>query len=232
MATFFLASSTSSIPLSNYNPMSLFAYPPPWASLNPDGTVASDLAAYSLPSSSSASIPPSTSNTHVQDTYLPPSTSIYTFIKQDPQLEQLEQIYLPEPIISDISPLHLPTPPPTLSTETINYLTDLATHYTRFLWLPTTEQEQEPPDTTLPSFKSFIHHLLLNTQIEAPISIVALWFLKRLREVNWRVSAASGSEYRLFATALLLANKVGGKEWLDSALRERLIGVFVLVGHG
>ncbi|TPX71241.1 hypothetical protein SpCBS45565_g01214 [Spizellomyces sp. 'palustris'] len=111
-----------------------------------------------------------------------------------------------------VSPLLLPSPTDSsMDSATLSYLTDLATQYTRLLWLPNCERnetEMKVEQRDLPTFQSFIMHILQATNVEAPVLLMALWFLKRLRAANPLVKAAEGSEYRLFATALLLANKV------------------------
>ncbi|CAO3700735.1 unnamed protein product [Rhizopus stolonifer] len=57
------------------------------------------------------------------------------------------------------------------------------------------------------AFKQFIHRVLKATQISSTCIIVALYYVQRLRSAYPNMQASTGSEVRLFTTALVLANK-------------------------
>ncbi|KND00543.1 uncharacterized protein SPPG_04851 [Spizellomyces punctatus DAOM BR117] len=146
-----------------------------------------------------------------------------------PQHEPSHNTFSPHPPC--VSPLLLPSPTDSsMDITTLSYLTDLATQYTRVLWLPNCERnesEMKMEHRDLPTFQSFIMHILQATNVEAPVLLMALWFLKRLRAANPLVKAAEGSEYRLFATALLLANKVMDDHRFTNAAWSQVTGLSV-----
>ncbi|KAI9280704.1 cyclin-domain-containing protein [Sporodiniella umbellata] len=57
------------------------------------------------------------------------------------------------------------------------------------------------------AFKLFVHKVLQATQLSCTCILIALYYIKRLRIAYPVIHPSTGSEIRLFATALVLANK-------------------------
>ncbi|KAI9251568.1 cyclin-domain-containing protein [Sporodiniella umbellata] len=57
------------------------------------------------------------------------------------------------------------------------------------------------------TFKHFIQKVLEATQLTSPCVFMAFYYIRKLRSVYPKMQVSTGSEIRLFITALILANK-------------------------
>lgn len=64
-----------------------------------------------------------------------------------------------------------------------------------------------PLKTSGQPFKNFTQNIIGTTALSQAVLVLSLWYIDRLRRLNGMVKAAPGSEYRLCATSLMLANK-------------------------
>ncbi|TPX31571.1 hypothetical protein SeMB42_g07740 [Synchytrium endobioticum] len=96
-----------------------------------------------------------------------------------------------------------------LDATSISQIAELATTFIQVSWQPPSLLSSKAGGTQArASFKNFCSDVLIRTGVTGPIVLVALWFLERLRRNNPHVRAAQGAEFRLFATSLMLANKI------------------------
>ncbi|KAJ3120329.1 hypothetical protein HK098_004678 [Nowakowskiella sp. JEL0407] len=88
------------------------------------------------------------------------------------------------------------------STPILNLLSDVTTFISSTSFgVPTTKK--------IGVFADYVTGVLTTTQIGVPIVVLALWLLERLRgKYSVSVKVGDGSEFRLFSTSLILANKV------------------------
>ena len=75
------------------------------------------------------------------------------------------------------------------------------------------------------SFKQFITQVLTASKTIDKICVISLIYLRRLRLVNPNVIAQNGSEYRLFLTAVILANKFFDDEAPLNSCFSRVSGI-------
>ncbi len=74
-------------------------------------------------------------------------------------------------------------------------------------------------------FTSFVFYLLHTTQISYPIVLIALRYLDRLRSFFPSITPQKGSEYRLFVSALIIANKLYDDTRMPNKLWSELTGM-------
>ena len=56
-------------------------------------------------------------------------------------------------------------------------------------------------------FRCFVQRVIQATAVSQAVLVLSLWYIERLRSRNVAAVASAGSEYRLCATGLMLANK-------------------------
>lgn len=77
---------------------------------------------------------------------------------------------------------------------------------------PSSSREQlyrylSPLQEPTPAFRLFVQHAIRTTLVSHSVVIVSLLYIYKLKQKNPNLIGGSGSEYRLAATALMLANK-------------------------
>ncbi|KAH8080479.1 cyclin PHO80-like protein, partial [Filobasidium floriforme] len=57
------------------------------------------------------------------------------------------------------------------------------------------------------AFQCFVQNVINATAVSQAVLVLSLWYIERLRSKNIAAVTAGGSEYRLCATGMMLANK-------------------------
>ncbi|ORZ17857.1 cyclin-domain-containing protein, partial [Absidia repens] len=91
---------------------------------------------------------------------------------------------------------------PILSCEDIWSLAELSTSLVSYIWIGPSSKK-----INTDGFKLFCKKIFKDTQISTCCILLALYYLRQLRSTYPALRATQGSEFRIFTTALILANK-------------------------
>ncbi|KAI8988887.1 cyclin-domain-containing protein [Pilobolus umbonatus] len=99
--------------------------------------------------------------------------------------------------------------PAILSVSNPSQLAEFCAMIVPCIWAGSLKSNQQPllSPKRHATFKIFVQKILKATQISCACIILALYYVQRLRSEYPSIRASSGSEVRLFTTALVLANK-------------------------
>ncbi|KAK9710329.1 hypothetical protein K7432_008484 [Basidiobolus ranarum] len=94
--------------------------------------------------------------------------------------------------------------PKPLIPDNSNYLGDVAANIIYFIWYSNPNPFSLP---TYPTFRVFCIHVLNNIRMSPATVILALKYVQKLKKMSQTMRGESGSEYRIFIVAMILASK-------------------------